>query len=60
MNTAPHPAVFLGDGGVMNDNETRGRQWQRLVAEYVAPRLGGNPRDWGEANKVDAQREFES
>ena len=54
----PQLAVFLDDGGVMNDNATRGLQWQRLVAEYLAPRLGGNPSDWGEANRVVAEREF--
>ena len=54
----PQLAVFLDDGGVMNDNATRGVQWQRLVAEYLAPRLGGNPDDWGEANRVVAELEF--
>ena len=43
----------------MNDNRTRGLQWQRLVAEYLAPRLGGNPDDWGEANRVVAGLQFE-
>ena len=43
----------------MNDNELRGPQWQRLVAEYLAPRLGGTAQAWAEANKVVAKREFE-
>ena len=42
----------------MNDNATRGLRWQRLVAEYLAPRLGGNPDDWGEANRVVAVEEL--
>ncbi len=36
--------IFLDDGGgVMNDNEVRGPQWQRLVGEYFSPTLGGAP-----------------
>ncbi len=48
--------VFLDDGGVMNDNAVRVPQWQRLVAEYLAPRLGGDPRAWAEANRIVAER----
>ena len=33
--------IFLDDGGVMNDNNTRALQWQRLVSEFFAPLLGG-------------------
>jgi beta-phosphoglucomutase-like phosphatase (HAD superfamily) len=47
--------VFLDDGGVMNDNAVRGPQWQRLVGEYLAPRFGGEPRRWGEANAQIAE-----
>ncbi|MDP9380410.1 MAG: HAD-IA family hydrolase [Chloroflexota bacterium] len=43
----------------MNDNQLRGRQWRRLVGEFFAPRLGGTPEDWGEANRVVAERMFE-
>jgi HAD superfamily hydrolase (TIGR01509 family) len=49
--TQPH-AIFLDDGGVLNDNNVRAPQWQRLVGEYLAPRLGGAPEAWGEANRV--------
>ena len=42
----------------MNDNTRRGAQWQRLVGEYLSPRLGGSLQAWGEANKVVAEREF--
>jgi HAD superfamily hydrolase (TIGR01509 family) len=44
-------AVFLDDGGVMNDNNVRGPQWQRLVGEFLAPRLGGSPEKWARANR---------
>jgi HAD superfamily hydrolase (TIGR01509 family) len=44
--------ILLDDGGVLNDNSIRGAEWQRLVGEFLAPRLGGEPRAWGEANDV--------
>lgn len=47
--------VFLDDGGVMNDNARRGSQWQRLVAEFFAPILGGEQVAWAEANRVVAE-----
>jgi HAD superfamily hydrolase (TIGR01509 family) len=53
-----HLAIFLDDGGVMNDNALRGPQWQRLVAEFFAPRLGGDQAAWAEANKVVATSLF--
>ncbi len=37
---AAKPVILLDDGGVMNDNRLRGEQWQRLVGEFFAPRLG--------------------
>src|SRR5690348_2882262 len=46
----PELVIFLDDGGVMNDNERRAPQWRRLVGEYFAPRLGGAPDAWAEAN----------
>ena len=42
--------VFLDDGGVLNDNSLRAPQWQRLVGEFLAPSLGGQPEAWGAAN----------
>jgi HAD superfamily hydrolase (TIGR01509 family) len=51
--------VFLDDGGVMNDNERRGGQWQRCVAEFFVPRLGGLPEAWAEANRVVATALFD-
>jgi phosphoglycolate phosphatase-like HAD superfamily hydrolase len=53
------PTVFIDDGGVMNDNERRGAQWQQLVGEFLAPLLGGSPAAWGEANRVVATALFE-
>ncbi len=44
--------VFLDDGGVLNDNERRAPEWRRLLGDYFAPRFGGTPEAWGEANAV--------
>lgn len=52
------PVIFLDDGGVMNDNRRRGPQWQRHVADFLAPRLGGRKRAWRLANAVVAERLF--
>lgn len=49
---AAKPIILLDDGGVMNDNRLRGPQWQRLVGEFFAPRLGGTPQGWAKANRV--------
>ena len=43
-------ALFLDDGGVLNDNRVRARQWQSLVAAYFPPHLGGASARWFEAN----------
>lgn len=53
------PVIFLDDGGVMNDNRRRGPQWQRHVADFLAPRLGGRKCDWRLANAVVAERLFQ-
>lgn len=53
------PVLFLDDGGVMNDNQLRGPQWQRLVAAFFAPRLGGAPEAWAEANRIVMSRILE-
>lgn len=49
---AAKPIILLDDGGVMNDNRLRGPQWQHLVGEFFAPRLGGTSAAWAEANRV--------
>jgi HAD superfamily hydrolase (TIGR01509 family) len=48
----PDIAVFLDDGGVMNDNRLRYAEWQRLLGEFFSPRLGGSPERWAEANRT--------
>ena len=49
-------ALFFDDGGVLNDNAARGPQWQRLVGEYLEPRLGGTAAGWGLANCLVMER----
>ncbi|HEX6061150.1 MAG TPA: HAD family hydrolase, partial [Candidatus Limnocylindria bacterium] len=44
--------VFLDDGGVLNDNDRRAVEWRRLLGEFFAPRLGGTPDAWAQANSV--------
>lgn len=44
--------IFLDDGGVINDNSLRAPQWQMLVGEFFAPRLGGSQPAWAEANRA--------
>jgi beta-phosphoglucomutase-like phosphatase (HAD superfamily) len=51
--------IFLDDGGVMNDNALRGPEWRRLIGEYMAPRFGGTPEAWGEANRVVFEQQWE-
>lgn len=48
----PIRAIFLDDGGVLNDNSLRGPEWERLIGEYLSPRLGGEPLRWEEANRI--------
>jgi HAD superfamily hydrolase (TIGR01509 family) len=52
------PAIFLDDGGVMNDNARRALQWQRLVGVFFAPRLGGTEDAWARANAIVFEREM--
>lgn len=49
-------AIFLDDGGVINDNGLRGAEWRRLVAEFFIPVLGGDRSSWMEANLVVFER----
>jgi hypothetical protein len=43
-------AIFLDAGGVMNDNEPWGQQFRRFLADYLAPRFGGERSAWEAAN----------
>ena len=51
-------AVFLDLYGVLMEPSGPAPQWQRLVGEFLAPRLGGTPEAWGSANKYAAERMF--
>jgi phosphoglycolate phosphatase-like HAD superfamily hydrolase len=51
-------AIFLDDGGVMNDNERRGRQWRRHLAEYLVPRFSESHAAWEEANTAVITRQM--
>ena len=42
--------IFFDDGGVLNDNNTRGKQWQKHCGDFFHSRFGGDPKQWGEAN----------
>ena len=53
------PIIFLDDGGVMNDNEVRGPQWQHLVGEYFPPILGGASEAWADANRAYMEQMFD-
>jgi HAD superfamily hydrolase (TIGR01509 family) len=52
-------AIFIDDGGVLNDNERRAAEWRRLIGEYLSPRLGGEPLAWGEANRIVFEEQWE-
>lgn len=49
-------AVFLDAAGVLIDTSVMSAQWQRLVGDFFAPRLGGDPQAWGPANVYAAER----
>src|SRR3989442_6483661 len=44
--------------GVLLDPTGIPAQWQRLVGDFLAPRLGGEPAAWGPANEYAAERMF--
>jgi len=52
-------AIFLDDGGVLNDNSLRGPQWIRMSGEYFPPRFGGARAAWEVANEKVAKAEAE-
>ena len=51
-------AIFFDMWGVLLDPTGIPAQWQRLVGEFLAPRLGGEPAAWGPANEYAAERMF--
>jgi len=42
--------IFFDDGDVLNDNTIRSKQWGELIGEFMVPKFGGEPEDWGAAN----------
>ncbi|HEY7624379.1 MAG TPA: HAD family hydrolase [Candidatus Limnocylindria bacterium] len=50
--------VFLDVYGVLMDPAPLAAQWERLVGDFLAPRLGGDPSRWGAANRYAADRMF--
>jgi phosphoglycolate phosphatase-like HAD superfamily hydrolase len=44
-------AVFFDLDGVILDPARTGAEWERLVGEFFAPRLGGSAADWALANR---------
>jgi len=51
--------IFLDHGGVITDNDRRAAGWRRLVGEFLSPRLGGEPRQWGDANSEVFGRQWQ-
>ena len=45
-------ALFLDDGGVLNDNGLRGPEWLRLIGEFMPARMGGTTERWARADEV--------
>jgi HAD superfamily hydrolase (TIGR01509 family) len=43
-------AIFFDDGGVLNDNNIRGPQWEVFCGEYLHSKFGGDSEVWSEAN----------
>ena len=43
-------AVFIDDGGVLNDNRVRGCEYRALIGEFMSARFGGSAQQWAEAN----------
>jgi len=44
--------LFLDYDGVLNDNSQAKPVWERLVGEFLTPRLGGSPEAWAAANRA--------
>ena len=57
-------SIFQADGGTMSDNDRRAPQYRAILGDYLAPRLGGSPSQWSDANaaivagSMDAFDEF--
>jgi HAD superfamily hydrolase (TIGR01509 family) len=55
---SPIEVLFVDKGGVLVDNYDLAPQWRRRIGEYLAPRLGGRPEDWGAANVPAFERQW--
>jgi phosphoglycolate phosphatase-like HAD superfamily hydrolase len=53
-------ALFLDDGGVLDDNGLRGAEWPRLIGEFMPARLGGTADRWASANRAVSSRVWAS
>ena len=60
IERVPHYTLFIDDGGVLNDNSRRAPEFQRLVAQFFPPRLGGEPAAWAEGNRETFQQVFDT
>jgi len=51
-------AIFLDHGGVLYDPERMGPEWRRVIGEYLSACFGGDPLQWGNANREAFNRWF--
>jgi FMN phosphatase YigB (HAD superfamily) len=51
--------LFIDKGGVLVDNDQLAGQWQRLLGEFFAPRLGRSAEEWARANRIALPRQIE-
>ncbi|HEX9268431.1 MAG TPA: HAD family hydrolase [Candidatus Limnocylindria bacterium] len=54
----PVEALFVDSAGVLLDVSALLKAWQRGVAEFCGPRLGGSAEQWAKANRLVEQRYF--
>ncbi len=45
-------ALFLDDGGVLNDNSLRAPEWLRLIGDFMPALMGGTVEQWAAANAI--------
>ena len=43
-------SIYVDDGGVIQDNTERGRQWDIYLPQYLVQRFGGDHSSWAAAN----------
>lgn len=52
-------ALLLDYHGVISDGERLPEEWRRLLGEFFAPRFGGQPEAWADANRVAFRHSLE-